>query len=221
MNAREVMPTVQLYMVDEVTEMIYDNEKLERYNELVSQLGLKGQKTVVVEGKSPIPFMPMNRAMKNIFETLCPRQENFREFSQCPIPVEILDKIALSVKEQYFSEIQVWYDDKSDDPIVVGIAGYWYQSTWTDGRNKEYDNVQFATKEEAREKCGSSVGIYQNTDKKYLIGRWADTAKTMKELKEMAMERYMAESLNDYEKAIKDCQRKIEDLKNEAFSRFN
>jgi len=65
--------------------------------------------------------MYMKTSVKNVFETLCPVKVNVENFETSPIPVEILDLIALSKKENYFDKLEIWYDDKSPDPCCVGF----------------------------------------------------------------------------------------------------
>ena len=124
-NASDMKTTVETYLVEEVSELIYDGEKLDRWNDLVAQLGLTGQRSVVKPEKSPIPFLIMNEQIKAVFETLCPNKVDVSEYNQMPIPVEILDLISLSVKEEYFGEIQIWYDEKQKDPVCVGKEASW------------------------------------------------------------------------------------------------
>ena len=111
-NGAEMNTQVQTYLVEEVMELIYDGDRLAQWNNLVLELGLKGQSQIVKPDKSPIPFMHMKKGMENIFNTLCPRTVDVEAFNITPIPVEILDLIALSKKEGYFSQIKIQYDDK-------------------------------------------------------------------------------------------------------------
>lgn len=119
-NHPEMKTVVQSYIIEETAELIYDNEKLDQWNKQIEALGLEGQKALLQKDKSPIPFMSMNTAMINICECLCPRKVNVEAYNVTPIPVEILDLIALAKKEGYFEKIQIWYDEKSPDPFCIG-----------------------------------------------------------------------------------------------------
>ena len=150
-NSIEMKTQVQTYIIEETQELIYDNDQLKKWNELISDLGLKGQTTIVKEKKSPIPFLCMNQVQKGIFKCLCPAGVKVCEYNLTPIPVEILDLIALSKKENYFQEIEIWYDEKQKDPACIGITGYWYEPTWYSNSNKSLEGKKFNTKEECED----------------------------------------------------------------------
>lgn len=119
-QSREMKTEVETFVIEETAELIYDNEKLDQWNKHVAELGLVGQTKLVKPEKSPIPFLSMNQSLINICECLCPRKVKIEEYNVTPIPVEILDLVALSKREKYFDEVQIWYDEKSPDPFCVG-----------------------------------------------------------------------------------------------------
>jgi hypothetical protein len=219
-NSREMKTVVETFVIEETAELIYDNEKLDKWNELVSELGLEGQSKIVKPNKSPIPFMHLKKSLVNVLSCLCPRKVSVEEYSVTPIPVEILDLIALSKRENYFQRIEIWYDDKSPDPACIGITGYFYQSSWSSNRNKDLDGMKF----ESRQACldaGATGDVYFSDTERYLLGKWADVRRSFEELKEMATKRYVAEKGNDYRKHIKEAQRELDDLETKAFEEFN
>lgn len=218
-NSNEMKTSVETFLIEETVELIYDNEKLEKWNELVDKLNLGGQTRIVAKDKSPIPFMNLNQSMVNVFKTLCPRQVDVTDYDVTPIPVEILDLISLSVKEDYFNKIEIWYDEKSPDPACVGTTGYFYQSTWYDDRDRSLDNKKFRTKQECIDAGCKNVNFSE--DKKYLLGKWADVKHSFEKLKEMAIKRYKIEQGHEYKKRIKEAQRELDDLDVKAFERFN
>jgi len=213
---------VEIFMISEVQDMTFEPEKLERWNALVSGLGLSGQQNLSKGDKSPIPYLPMNKSMVNVFETLCPRKVPAESFDQTPIPLEILEQIALSKREEYFTDIEVWYNEKSPDPVVVGKCGYYYQSTWAKERNLDMDNLHFHSKKEAFEAgVKEDTSMYYNDEQKYLIGKWSDMKHSFEELKTMASNRFTEEKRMSVERRIRDCKRELEDLDTEAFNMFN
>jgi len=220
-NSKEMKTIVETFVIEETQELIYDNEKLDRWNELVKTLELEGQTKIVSPKKSPIPFMFLKQTLVNTFETLCPRKVSLNDFDVTPIPVEILDLVALSVNEKYFNKIEIWYDDKTPDPICVGQTGYYYQPSWYSQSKKEFNEMKFSSREEALK-----VGVHKDAisyciDKQYLIGKWGDVKMSFAELKKMATERYVEDKKNDYESDIAKLKRQLEDLKVDAHRRFN
>lgn len=224
-NSTEMGTIVETFIIEETASLIYDNEDLDKWNKYVEELGLVGQKKISTKEKSPIPFMHLKTGLKNVFETLCPRKVDFTEYNVTPIPLEILDLIALSKKEEYFNKgIQIWYDEVTPDPVCVGIIGEIIPVskpyTW-------HHEAKFKTRVEALSwlkennlEAYNSDGGYFSNESYYLLGKWADVKRSFAELTQMATKRFVQEKGNEYEKTLKETQRKLDDLKTEAFDRF-
>lgn len=224
-NSNEMKTLVETFVIEETASLIYDNEKLDKWNELVNDLGLKGQTKIVEPEKSPIPFMFIKTSMRNIFETLCPRKVSIQEYDVTPIPVEILDLAALSIREKYFSKIQIWYDDKDPDPLCIGIVENWIlhkKGTYT-----EIGKHNFKTKQEGEKYCKENkidADVYDYSSsrrREYLLGKWADVKHSFEELKEIATKKFISIRHNEYQNTIKVAQRGLDDLQSEAFGKFN
>lgn len=112
---------VQTFLVQETTELIYDNDSLNEWKTKCEELGLSAQLELSNKDKSPVPFEFMNTVTKRVYETICPAKVNYKQYAKTAIPLEVLSLIALSEKETYFKEIQIWYDDKTPDPFAVGV----------------------------------------------------------------------------------------------------
>lgn len=192
-NSNEMATVVETFLTEETVQLIYDGEELEKWNRIVEELGLKGQTHIVKKDKSPIPFMHLKTSMCSVFETLCPRKVDVKDYNISPIPVEILDLIALSVKEEYFYKIQIWYDEKSPDPVCVGF---------------KYDTEEHA-------KAG-----YEWYAEKYLLGKWGDVKHSFSTLIEMAKKRFLVEQTASYKQQLKHYTRALEDIENEAITKF-
>lgn len=192
-QSNEVMTYVETFLSNEIVELIYDNEQLEKWNKIVEELGLKGQSQILEKEKSPVPFLHMKQTLVKTFEELCPCKVNYKEYCIAPIPLEILDLISLSVNEKYFDKIEIWYDDKTPDPVAVGFR---------------YDT-------EEHRKAGYSWYM-----EKYLIGKWGDVKRPFSELITLAKERFLVRKKHEYSNQIKNYTRKLEDLENEAYNEF-
>lgn len=114
---------VQTFVIEETKELIYDSDKIQEWKEKCEALGLTEQLQLANPDKSPIPFECMNTVSERVYTTLCPAKVNYKKYGRTPIPIEILSLVALSEKEGYFESIEIWYDDKSPDPIAVGRTG--------------------------------------------------------------------------------------------------
>lgn len=111
---------VQTFIVQEAEELIYDSEKIDEWKAKCLELGLNEQLSLAKKEKSPIPFDCMNTVSLRVYETICPAKVDYKKYNRTAIPLEVLSLIALSEKEGYFDNIQIWYDDKSPDPLAVG-----------------------------------------------------------------------------------------------------
>ena len=192
-NSQEMNTIVETFLIQETAELIYDNDKLDKWNELISELGLEGQQKIVTGEKSPIPFMPINSSLKSVFETLLPRKVQVSNYDVTPIPVEILSLVALSKNENYFDKMEIWYDDKSPDPACIGMR---FRND-TDRQKGHTWNMEY-----------------------YLIGKWGDVRKSFEELKEMAVRRYRIIRTNELNKYIKNYQRELEDMDIQIIEKF-
>jgi hypothetical protein len=204
---------VETYIIEETQELIYDNEKLDQWNSLVEQLGLTGQTKIQAKDKSPIPFLHMKSTLVSVFAQLCPCKVDITKYDKTPIPVEILDLAALSVKEKYFNKIEIWYDDKTPDPACIGILGKWIVY------RKNYSHIgEYATEAEAlaHKDHPDYYNHYFEETGKYLIGRWADMKQTLAELAAKAKQLFIVDRTNMIEKEIREQKRRLEDLEHDA-----
>lgn len=195
-NNQSMATVVETFLVEETINLIHDGEALQKWNDRIDELGLEGQKEVlVVKDKSPIPFMWMNDALIATFETLCPTKVLVEKYNKTPIPLEILDLVALSKREGYFFKMEIWYNEKDKDPACIGFA----EDT---SRN-------------------DSDGWYKtHYAKKYLIGRWADVKASLDSLTAKARQIFILDTKSNAEQTIRDAKRRIEDVEQLADNRF-
>ena len=205
--------TVETFLQEDVKSLIYEPNDLARWHHLVKELKLKGQHDVAQPNKSPIPFLRLNSQFVRVFETLCPAVENVEDFSFSPIPLEILELISLSVREKYFGQINIWYDDTNPDPVAIGRTGQWepmFIKTLKEG--------DFNTQQEILDAGGQHPHFY--TTGYYLIGRWGDVNRSFAELKEMAKARFIKSEQMKRESNLSKVYRKIFDVELEAFDLY-
>lgn len=113
---------VQTFIVEESKDLIYDSDKISEWKNKCIELGLSEQLKLSEENKSPIPFENMNEVSKRVYETLCPAIVEYKKYGKTTIPLEVLGLIKLAEDEGYFDYIEIWYDDKSPDPLAVGVV---------------------------------------------------------------------------------------------------
>jgi len=186
---------VETYFVEETLALLTEAGELEKWQDMVSFLNLEGQKTLSHDEKSPIPFLWLNNSLVKTFEVLCPTKVDVEKYNKTPIPLPVLELVALSFRESHFDKIQIWYDDVTPDPVCIGLKiqeayknkDSWYQQIYSD---------------------------------KYLLGRWSDVKASLAELVKRARARFVAQKKTDYEKGVKSCQRQLEDVELEADTTF-
>lgn len=177
---------VETFYVEETVNLIHDNDALAKWNEKVNELGLEGQKTVVKTDKSPIPFLWMNEALVSAFEVLCPSKTEMEKYDKTPIPLELLEVVSLCKREDYFDLVEVWFNEREKDPVIIG---YKYN-------------------------LGSSESDWWRKSRgdKYLIGRWADVKASLDALVKRAKNLFFQSETLRLKQQIRDSQRHLEDL---------
>jgi len=216
---------VQTYVEEDTTKLIYDNEQLDKWHELINELSIQGQESVVSDKKSPIPFKWLNDSEMSIVKELCPTSVNFKHFDKTPIPLEILELISMAVREDYFTEIKIYYNEKDKDPFAIGTN----ETFALDEKNSyrsHYDKATFRTREEAeayvKEKGYQDVEVNKrySQDRNYAIGRWGDVKQSWDQLKKLAKKTYIARETADVNRRIKEAKRELEDLDSRVIQRF-
>lgn len=212
--------TIQSFRNAELDNVILEIGDQEEWKQLAAQMGLEKQIEFVQQAKSPLPYPYMNQSMQNIFGTLCPTKIDFKEYSKTPIPLEVMRELAFCKSENYFSDIKIWYDDKTPDPIAVGRTTRYSASYYKTQEEKEkgsyYNRLStpydFTSKEQAKdyvETMGYVYNDYNSQTNDYLIARWADELRPIEELKKLALDRLKDKYMSEWNKAIKELQSKV------------
>lgn len=218
-NNHSMMNTeVETFIIEETEPLIYDNAQLEKWHQLVEKLDLKGQKRVAKEGLSPIPFLFMNQNMMRVCKVLCPMQVPIEVYDLTPIPMPVLDLVALAKKEKYFQQIEIWYDEQSPDPFCVGVTGYWAGDIREEEymMDDEFDHQplrRFDTKQELlayQDSIGATGQWYHfNADRTYLIAKWGDVKQSFEELTERAKARHKEDMMATIERDMAYVQQRL------------
>ena len=212
--------TIQSFRNAELDNVILEIGDQEEWKQLAAEMGLEKQIEFVQQAKSPLPYPYMNQSMQNIFATLCPTKIDFKEYSKTPMPLEVMRELAFCKSENYFSDIKIWYDDKTPDPIAVGTttrySASYYKTQEAKDKGSYYDRestpYDFTSKEQAKdyiEIMGYVYNDYSSQTNQYLIARWADELRPMEELKKLALDRLKDKYMSEWNKAIKELQSKV------------
>jgi len=112
----------EIYLQPELEELVVDADKKSEWENIIKELGLKGQLSLTKnsEKNSASPYTFMNEQMKLVFETLCPTKVAVEQYNKSVIPIDVLSHIALCRQEGYFKKLEIWYDNKTPDPVLVG-----------------------------------------------------------------------------------------------------
>jgi hypothetical protein len=140
-------------MSEDNKALIYDNNQLDEFKNLVDELGLKCNNHKDSD-KSPIPYLWLDEATIRAFKLLCPHVDKITDY-RLEIPLEILRNVKLCNVEKYFDWIEVWSNAKDPDPFCIGRV--------------------FKSEEDRKRN-------YSWSAESYLIGRWGAEAKPIQEL---------------------------------------
>jgi hypothetical protein len=213
---------IETYIIEETQNLIYEDNDLQEWNKLAEEIGLTKQAQLAQKGKSPIPFLPMNTRITNILTELCPTSVDIKNYTLTPIPLEVLKLISLSIRERYFGDIKIMYDETSKDPACIGITpGVWIDNA---SGSKQSQYGAFHSKEEAgkyiEENNLEGHRPYSYGGQKYLMARWADIKQSWEELAERAKDRFCASKSAQLEKEINEKKTDLLNIKNEAVIKF-
>ena len=229
---------VENYFQQELSDIVFEVESLEEWKQLKDELGLIGQEKVSKGKESPIPYPFMNTKLIRVAETLCPEKVSIKQYDKTPIPLEVMKIAAFVTKEKHFQEIQVWYDDKSPDPFLIGITGT-YTFSFREDKSRNYadmyisdecdktiyENKRFYSLAQIEERKLQILSQYPDAEfstpyfsqkDSYLLARWGDQLKEITELTKLAIERVIEEKGASIRKDIADLTEKLNTLKTNA-----
>lgn len=66
------------------------------------------------------PYMRLDPRTERVCEMLCPKKESYTTYTAGTLPLEILQEIHRCKKNEWFPVMEVWYDDQSPDPFLIG-----------------------------------------------------------------------------------------------------
>lgn len=112
----------EVYLQPELEELVINPEKKEEWEKKIKELGLGGQEKLTKNSPKDAasPYTFMNEQMKLVFQTLCPTKAEVEKYDKSVIPIDVLSHVALCKQEGYFAKLEIWYDNKSPDPVLVG-----------------------------------------------------------------------------------------------------
>lgn len=97
------------------------HENAEEWSLICSELGLDKQlqKAGKIE-KVGNPYQKVDPRSERVFTMLCPVKVPFKEYEAGTLPLEVIQEIQRCQHNAWFYKIEVWYDDKSPDPFLIG-----------------------------------------------------------------------------------------------------
>lgn len=150
---------VKIYREQETESLILDETAEQKYNSLMSELGISKPKTDSIK---PPMYIPINENICRTLAVLCPNKTRWKEYNKSTIPLEVLEVIDYCEKNKIFDKMWILSDTKDPDPILIGET---YMSE--DDRIKDYSWRM----------------------NRFLIARWGDCAYELPELIRMGRER--------------------------------
>lgn len=209
---------VQIYQNEELNDIMFQVEALDEWKSIAGELGMESQLGFISKAESPIPYPFINESMERVFRTLCPASVDFKKYDKTPIPLEVLKQISLSVRDKHFKEIQIWYDDKTPDPFVIGIDKkfYGYDKKYNRMKNADGSDLVMDTEEQVRDYANTIgyeiYGVIHAFANKYLIARWGDEIRPITELKGLAKERLIEKYGSELKNEIENKQQSLKKL---------
>jgi hypothetical protein len=214
---------VESFFNKELSDVAFEVEALDEWKSLATELGFEAQLSLAKGKESPIPYPFINEVMNRVYSTLCPRMVDFKKYNKSTIPLEIMKQIAYSVREKHFQKIEIWYDDKTPDPIVVGEHGVYAireKGTWSDGK-ADFETKELAEEAMARMENSDKLEVHYRKIADYLIGRWGDELLDFPSLKKRAIEVFVENEAGELKKEIATKTEKLKLINENAASYMN
>jgi len=107
------------------------HENAEEWQALCTELGLDKQlsKSGTVE-RVGNPYMKIDPRSERVYEMLCPVKVDYSNYVASTLPIDVLQEIKRCKENNWFKKIQVWFDDKSPDPFLIGYEWADSESEW-------------------------------------------------------------------------------------------
>jgi hypothetical protein len=210
---------VQNYFNEELTDVCFEVEALDEWKQLNEELGLNLQSEFTNNSKSPIPYPWLNTTMDRIFTTLCGTKVGVEKYNKTPIPLEVLKQLKYCKDEEFFQGYEIWYDDKTPDPCLIGKTNKFYaylKGESSSIKTEKGETMYFDSKEAINAYAianNKEVGsVYEWDTKKYLIARWADVVRPINELKELVKERLIEKYGAELKNTLQETQSALQKL---------
>jgi hypothetical protein len=118
----------EIFIEPELQEL-ENKDNAEQWYSLCVELGLNKQAALADnsnELKAP-PYMFIDPKTERIIKLICPVGVDYKEYNQSTIPTDVLEEILKCKTNGWYEAIQIFYDNKSPDPFVIGIlkTGEW------------------------------------------------------------------------------------------------
>jgi hypothetical protein len=108
----------QIFIEPEL-EKLYENS--EEWEQMCTGLGLEKQlKKAGKKEKVGNPYMKIDPRTERVYRLLCPQRQLYTDYVSSTLPLEVLQEIHRCQENEWFPRIEVWYDDKSPDPFLIG-----------------------------------------------------------------------------------------------------
>lgn len=95
---------------------------------MIERLGLNGQRTLISKaegaaGATVLPYQEMTAEELAVYGIIFPQHDDVAMYAAGPIPLRVLQVVALAVERQWFTRLEVWHKragSAKEDPILVG-----------------------------------------------------------------------------------------------------
>lgn len=220
---------VELFFNKELADVAFEVEALDEWKSIAEELGFEAQLSLTKGKESPIPYPFLNEVMDRVYTTLCPCKVEFKTYNKSTIPLEIMKQITFSVRDKHFNKIEIWYDDKTPDPLVVGYMNEYYAYTKSgynrladeNGKSLIFPTHELATAELERQEITETYNVSHNELGKYLIGRWGDELLDFPSLKKRAIDAFIESEGGELKKEVATKSEKLKLLSENVHSYFN
>jgi len=101
--------------------LVTEAEELDRWKELVSELGLAEQEKLVNKGSEPVSFRCMSNEEWEVYKAVLPTEVGFADYGRDMIPIRVLELGALAARQFEPDWLKIRYTAEGPDPILYAM----------------------------------------------------------------------------------------------------
>jgi len=204
-------------------QIIVDPEREAEMRKFIDDLGLAGQKQLIIDQDDQIiPFPKMSITDERVWEVVCPEKHKLEDYKDQVIPFEVLELVAMVKGKAYFDIKKEWRDDaEKENRRIIGFIEIW------DRPKEQIDPLVVGVIKNEYKSDQYSSWFDKEKPAKYLLARWGHElspfAEIVKQARDIWTDKRTAEArrtISRAKEAIAEADKAIAGIDADAIDHF-